>query len=199
MASEIEIANRALSKLGVARLTSLSDNNAQARAVNAAWDLVRDNELRIRRWNFAIARASMAALTSEPVWGFDNEYQLPSDFLALLEIPDAWEAAGLTDYRNSETLPFRIEGTKILTDIAAPLDIRYIYRCDDTSQWDAAFCEAFACKLAYEMCEELTQSNTKKQLLAEDYKQAIRAAARTNAIENPPQPLPDDSWLLSRL
>lgn len=199
MASQVNIVNRALSRLGVARLTSMGDANEQARLASEIWDVTRDAELRSRRWNFAIKRASLAALVTTPTWGFDNEYQLPADFLMLLEIPDAWAAAGLTDYRNQEEVPFRIEGQKILTDLDAPLDIRYMASITDTGTWDSTFCEVMACRLAMEMCEQLTQSNTKFQLLQAAYKDAVRVAQRANAFENPPQPLPDDSWILSRL
>jgi hypothetical protein len=61
------------------------------------------------------------------------------------------------------------------------------------------FAEVFACRLAVEVCERLTQSNTKRQIAWDEYQQAMRAAVRSDAIENPPEPLPDDSWILSRI
>jgi len=199
MASQTDVVNRALSKIGEPRISAIDNSTKVGRIMGGAWDVVRDKELRVRRWNFAIARASLAALTTAPVFGFAYEYQLPSDFLCLLDIDGAWFASGLSDYRNSEEVPFRIEGRKILTDLGAPLLIRYMSRVEDVGSWDAAFVDVMACAMAVECVEEITQSNTKKQLLQQDYKEAVRMATRANAIENPPQPLPDDSWVLSRL
>lgn len=199
MASKVEIANRALTKLGQARITSFSDDSKAARAVSAIWDTLRDAELRARRWSFAIKRDSIAALSSTPSWGFDYEYQLPSDFLALIEIDEGYDVANLNDYIGTPAAPYSIEAGKILTDLEAPLDIRYAYRVTDTAQWDATFVEAFACRLAMELAEDMTQSNSKRQLAFDEYREAIRAAVRANAIERPPVALPDDSWMLSRL
>jgi hypothetical protein len=61
------------------------------------------------------------------------------------------------------------------------------------------FVEAFACRLAMEMAEDLTQSNSKRELAQAEYMAALRGAIRASSVEQPPQALPDNSWLLSRL
>lgn len=199
MASEVEIANRALTKIGASRILSLSDDVEAARSVDSLFSIVRDAELRIRMWKFSITRDSLAALVTTPSWGFDYEYQLPSDCLRVVQVNDIYPGASLSDYRTMDESEWRIEGRKILTDIAAPLKIRYVSQVTDTGQWDAAFTEAFACRLAAELAERLTQSNTKRQLAWDEYKQAISMAVRANAIESAPEPLPDDAWVLTRL
>jgi hypothetical protein len=199
MASQVEIANRALTKLGAARIISFADDNKQSRSVNSMFNVVRDAELRAHLWSFTIKRDSLPALTTTPAWGYDYEYQLPPDCLRLLEVDDIYPGPNLDDYRNANTQEFTIEGLKILTNKDAPLKIRYVSRVADTTQWDATFVEAFACRLAMEMCEDLTQSNSKKESVKDDYNTAIMMAIRANAIELPPQDLPDDSWVMSRL
>lgn len=199
MASQVEIANRALTKLGAARIISFGDDNKQARAVASMFDIVRDAELRAHLWSFSVKRTSLAALESTPNWGYDYEYQLPSDYLRLLQVNDVYPGPSLEDYRNSSVAEYVVEGRKILTNLSAPLKIRYCSRVEGTTQWDATFVEAFACRLASEMCEDLTQSNTKRELANAEYKQAIIAAIKADGIEQPPQDLPDDGWVLSRL
>lgn len=199
MASQVEIANRALTKLGAARIISFADDNKQSRSVNSMFNVVRDAELRAHLWSFTIKRDSLPALTTTPAWGYEYEYQLPPDCLRLLEVDDIYPGPNLDDYRNANTQEFTIEGRKILTNKDAPLKIRYVSRVADTTQWDATFVEAFACRLAMEMCEDLTQSNSKKESVKDDYNTAIMMAIRANAIELPPQDLPDDSWVMSRL
>ncbi len=199
MASQVEIANRALTKIGEARILSLSDDIEAARVIDAQWDIVRDAELRARNWNFSITRTSLAALVATPAWGFDLQYQLPSDCLRVLQVDEFYPGPSMSDYRNASEATWQIEGGKILTDLEAPLKIRYVARIEDTGAWDALFVEAFACRLAVEICERITQSNTKRQLAWDEYKEAVRMAVRADAIENPPEPLPDDSWMLSRL
>ncbi len=199
MASQIAIANRALTKVGEARILSMSDDVEAARVVDSLWDIVRDAEFRIRKWKFTLARASLAALVSVPDWGFDYEYQLPADCLRVLQVGEYYPGGSLSDYRNADESEWKVEGRKILTNEAAPLKIRYIARIEDTGAWDSAFTEAFACRLAAEVVERLTQSNTKKETAWGEYKQAVAMAIRADAIEAAPEPLPDTEWVIGRL
>jgi len=198
MASQVEIANRALTKIGEARITSLADNEA-ARTINSMWDVVRDAELRAHNWNFSITRASLAALVTVPAFRYLYEFQLPSLCLKIIQVGEYYPGPSMSDYRNAPEAPYQIEGRKILTDYPAPLYIRYVKSITDTGSWDALFVEAFASRLAAESCERITQSNTKKQSAQADYKLAISEAVKADAIENPPDSLPDDTWLLSRI
>ena len=199
MASQVDIANRALTKLGAARIISFSDDNKQARAVASMFNIVRDSELRSHIWSFSVKRASLPALTSTPDWGFQKEYQVPSDLLRVLMVNDVYGGPSREDYRNQPVAEYVLEGNKILCNFAAPLKIRYVSRVTDTTQWDSMFVEAFACRLAMELAEDLTQSNTKRELAQSEYVAALRGAIRASALEQPAQDLPDNSWLLSRL
>lgn len=199
MASVIQIANRALTKLGAARIISLDDNNKQARAISSCFEDLRDAELRAHRWQFAIKRDSLPASTDAPVYGFQYQYPLPSDFLRLDMIADQYPDAIMDDYIGVETAEWAIEGNMILTSMSAPLKIRYGAQITDPNQWDALFREALACRIAADICEDLTQSDTKKTNAWAEYKMAINTAIRTGAIERPPQMPPDDNLILSRL
>ena len=185
MASDVEICNRALQKLGSARITSLSDDSPEANAVNACFEILRDAEYRKHPWNFAIKRAQLAADTTDPLFGPAAQYPLPSDFIRLLP-------------SNDSDLDWRIENGAIVTDWGAPLEIRYIYKVTDPNKMDILFRESLSTMIALELCEKLTQSNTKKEGLRVDYKQIISDAKKTNAIENIAQDPPDDSWVTER-
>lgn len=189
MASVAEICNRALQKLGEKRITSITEDSVPARACNACYEVLRDSELRAHLWNFAVKRASLAADSAEPEFGPAVQYSLPSDFLRLLP-NDSW--------RNLNDLDWQIEGRKILTSDAAPLEIRYIYRVTDPNDMDPLFREALSSKMAEEMAEQLTQSNSKKTEAKDSYKDAIAKAKRTNAFENVAQEPPEDTWLTVR-
>lgn len=199
MSSQVEIANRALTKLGAARIISFGDDNKQSRSVQSMFPIVRDAELRAHIWSFAVKRVSLAALTSTPDWGYSFQYELPSDCLRLIQVNDSFQGPDMSNYRNASTAEYMLEGNKILTDYVAPLKIRYIARTVDITQWDATFIEAFACRLAAEMAEDLTQSNQKKDAAWQEYRQALSVAIRSGAVEQQPQDMPDDSWMLSRI
>lgn len=199
MASVIQVANRSLTKLGSGRITSLSDDVKAARSINSCFEDIRDDELRANRWQFAMKRVSLAALASSPEFGFTYQYALPADFLRLDMINDEYPAAVMDNYIGAETQEYMVEGNLILTDIEAPLKLRYIARIDDPNQWDVNFREMVASRIAMEICEDLTQSDTKKNSAAKDYDRAKKVAIRIGAIEKPPATPPDNTWIISRI
>ena len=199
MASQVEIVNRALIKLGSSVISSLGDNSKQARVMSTMWDTVRRAELRRAFWQFALVRTSLPANAAAPGWGYGYAYQLPSDFLRLMQVNDYFAVPSMSDYREGDDSLYSIEGGQIFTDLGAPLKVRYVRDVTDPGAFDALFVETFASALAYESCEAITQSNQKRELAADDRKMALREAVRTGAIEKPPQGLPDDGWMLGRL
>lgn len=187
--SKVQIANLALQKLGVSRkLESLTQDHPNARTLNLAFEPIRRAELRRYNWSFAIKRESIAADGDEPTWGDWTQYSLPNDFLCLIR-----------DDETGQRVDFKIEGLFILSQNAAPLEIRYVADIDDPNYYDALFVEAFASKLALQCCEEITQSTSRKASCESDYEKAIAEARRVGAIEKEAQQFPDDDWLNARI
>ena len=197
--SDVSIANSALSKIGGGSIIALTDDTPAGIAINARYANVRDAELRRHVWRFSVKRAALAALGTTPTFGYDYEYQLPSDCLRVLVAGETAPGLNMAEFRDgSDDLDYTIEGRKILTNISAPLYLRYVYRVTDPTQFDPAFAEAFAARLGYEVCTALSDSTSRKEMAKQDYKDAIREAVRANALEQPATVLPDDSWLASR-
>ncbi len=192
MASKVSIANRALSKLGEDRILLLTDNNKAARTINQMYDDVVDAELRRHNWKFALKRSSLPALADAPAWGFSFQYPLPADFIKLVQVNEFYART------NSQQALWSVESGLILTNLSAPLKVRYVWRVDNPGLFDPLFVEALACRLAMEACETLTQSETKFGRCAEQYKAALSEALRVDSIANPPDELPAGSWLDSR-
>jgi hypothetical protein len=199
VASEVDICNRALGKLGAATIISLDDDDPKAVALKIAYPAVRDKELRQRRWRFALERAQLVADAVAPVFGFTQKFPLPADCLRVIQIGQYDFGPNLADYRSAPTELWSIEGRAILTSISAPLPIRYIKRVEDTGLFDAAFTEAFASRLGYETCYRITQSNEREDRCMRDYSLSIGEARRSNALEVAPNEPTDDTWVMARL
>lgn len=199
MTSNVEIANRALTKIGANRIISLEDNTKEGREVKSMFTILRDAELRKFNWRFAIKRASLAALVDAPAFGYARQFRLPADYIKALQIGDWFPGPDMTDYIGADTTPYQIENGVILTDDAAPLSLRYVARIEDPTLFDPLFVEAFACKLAMELAEPITQSSTKRDQARGEYKDAIAEAVRANSIEAPPAKVADDTWIMARL
>lgn len=59
MATQLQIANLALTRLGDARIASISEQSKAARAISAVWDHVRDEVLAKHPWNRCVERAQI--------------------------------------------------------------------------------------------------------------------------------------------
>lgn len=206
MTSSVEIANRALSKLGAARITSLDDDNKPARAMKARYTLLRDAELEAYPWRFAIKLTSLPALASAPLYGYANAYQRPFDDLRPISIGDhpvLHEAVGVVyaagyTYQ-SGTAPFEIIGQEIHSDFGPPLKYQYVQRVTDSGFYPPLFVEALACRLAADAAEELTQNAGKYDRAVAMYDRAIAEARRVNAMYRPPSLRTPGRFILSRL
>lgn len=198
MAAAIDIANRALVLLGEKRITSLDDQTKGAATCKSQYDLTRQSELRAHRWGFAMKRAQLGASTTPPAFGFANLFPFPVDLVRLDFVGDCFAGASTTDYRSWPEATFAVEGRAIVTDLAAPLDIRYVWDITDATQFDALFVDAFAHRLAIDVCMAMTDSSSKKQTLGVAYSLIIGDAVSVNAIERPPDVIADDSWILVR-
>lgn len=185
MASEVDIANLALTKLGdEAGLLSLADDTRAGRALVGIYADVRDATLRDHPWNFATKRAALAQDAAAVVWGGWNAFLVPVDFLRLLEIendPD-WQ----------------LEANRLLVRQPGPLNIRYTSRVTDTGRFDALFVEALACNLAKQVAVRLTGSNSLAAAASDEYKAALNRARGVDGKENPPEAFPEDDWLIAR-
>lgn len=189
MAADVDVCNRALQKLGAKRISSIDEDSTNARACKAALPVLLAAELQSHRWCFSIRRFALAADAVAPEFGRRNSFTLPAEHLALL--PPYPEM-------NSPYRDWVVEGNKIVTSEGSPLYVRCIILVTDYNLMHPLFREALASKMAVELCEELTQSNTKKADAKDDYKEAIAKAKRANAIESVPAKSPEDSWVTGR-
>lgn len=203
MAAQIDIFNRALVILGEERVSSPSQDVKAARELSAVWETTRRALLRGYRWGFAMKRAQLAALASAPLTQFDFQYLLPSDFLRLDFVGDFFVGLSLTDYRTSDESEYALganaSGTVLETNLAAPLSVRYVADLTVTTTYDALFTEALAAKLAVDTGWSLTKSGTAIKIARDAFMASIQAAISVGAIERPPVPTADDSWIMSRL
>lgn len=188
--SETSICNLALQKLGAARIVDLDEDSDNARACDASYEAVRDQVLRGNKWRFALKRTTLAPSATEPDFFYENAFVLPADCLRPIFPPRL-------------DLDWKVENHEgdlaILTNDGDTLELRYLAKITDTTLYDPLFVDALACKLAWQLCETITQSTSKKDSLMNEYAFAIREAKRINAIEIGHLIQPIDEWVSGRL
>lgn len=193
--SSTSIANRALQMLGAASILALTDNSKEARESNRCYDDCRRAELRAHPWNFSFKRALLAPSATPPAFGFGYAFPLPADCLRV-PLPNDfdldWEIEGRAILTNSTNSPW---SASVPSGTGASLALRYVADIEDATLFDATFCEALAARMAGEMCEVLTQSNQKAQIVQGRYKDALAVAHACDALENLPAEPPVDPWV----
>lgn len=173
MASVVDICNLALSHLGQGSIASISEDTEPARLCNRHYTMARDAVLRNHPWNFASARAQLAALAQAPAFEFANAFQLPADCLRALWL------------YNAEGYAWKVEGRTLLCDLTT-VKLQYIKQVTDTAEFDALFVLALSHYIAMQIALPLTEDAVKRKAEADAYKLALQDAREVDAQEGIP-------------
>lgn len=173
MATAVSISNLALTVLGADRITSLSDNTENARRITAIYDSCLEDVLRAHPWNFAITRIKLSLLVSTPAFGYDYEFQLPSDCLRVIEVSDSINL--ITE--------FKIEGRKLLSNYDS-IYIKYIANITDPNQYTSQFIFVLSSRIAAEIAYAITNNKANAELITQMYVARLQQAKETDAQES---------------
>lgn len=92
-----------------------------------------------------------------------------------------------------------IEGNYLLTTDSAPIAFRYVADVSRVTKFDPMFAEAFASRIALEVCEPITQSTEKLTTISKIYHQFVVEARLVNGIEAGPEMPDEDDFITTRL
>ena len=184
--SEVSVCNQALIWLGGNVITALTDGSAEAIACNAVYDPLRDAVLEDREWTFAVARIQPAALVATPVFGFDKQFQIPSNVIRVLQVSDA--TAGVIG--SSATMQGRYnkvewlrEGDTIVANNVDAIYARVLTRITDVTKFSPAFVQALAARIAMDLAIPITGSRGLQSDMAALYGEKLRMAASTDGLQ----------------
>ena len=184
MASQVDIANIALSNLGEQPISSLTEANQRARACEGRFNDVRDMVLRSHLWNCAMTRVQLVADGTAPVWGYNYKYPLPADCLRVIAVKDV-------EYS------WKIEGGYIVSDDGS-MYIVYVRKEENPEVYDALLVQAMGCRLAAECAQDITGKTALKDSMMAKYLAVLSEARSADAAEGTPQKIESDLWLESR-
>lgn len=189
--SVTEICNMALDLLEEAPIDSIDDDRSVARWFKrnfwpTAWALMRKHP-----WNFAMDRRSLVAEATNPAFGWGKAYPVPAEWLRVLPLTcDALE--------NGASIPFKLEGERILTNAGSPLKARGILRVDNTGLFDNMFCDALAANLAMKASHFITGKQSYAERMGTVFNGALYDAQVTDALEGTPDTAEDSFWVNAR-
>ena len=185
MTALIDLVNRALEKLGQEALVSLDQTSPYAAKVKRVWPGVLDSVLREHSWRSATRRLKLNRLAEAPLFGWDYRYQLPPDFVSLVQTHPA-------------NIQVEIEGDSILCNEKS-LGLAYVARLDNPDLYDGALKECLVLKLAAELAYGTTASASLAQALEQQYREKLKDARHQNANESPTPGWQLGSWAQAKL
>ena len=186
MASEVQICNLALTKIGEDQISSLTDNSKAARLCNLHYEPLRDAVLRGHLWNFAIKRVILALSTNTPAFDYAYQHALPVDYLRAFDV-NLISAA-----------EWKIENGFLLSD-SDEVTLKYIARITDPDLFDVLFRDCLAARIAAELAQPITDDKKLTEQMFSIYNGKIAEARSMDAMEGTPENITADAWLDSRL
>lgn len=113
-----------------------------------------------------------------------NVFRLPNGYLR--EAPQDPKAGAISYLGVMGGLQFNdwtYDGDFITSTSSEPISYRFVADVTNVTKFDDMFCEALAARIAYEVCEPVTQSTAKQQACATAYKKFMDEASMVNSIE----------------
>jgi hypothetical protein len=112
-----------------------------------------------------------------------NIYRLPWGFIDTApQDPKAGGVSWLGAPSNNYETDWLYESDYIISLQVDPIHLRYSGDWSDVKRMDPLFCEALAARVAYEICESITQSTDKLKTLTGLYQNVVSSAKNQNGI-----------------
>lgn len=199
MSASVEIANFALSHLGIGKeISSFDEKSAEASACDRFYDVALEAVLRDFAWPFATKIDALALVEEDPNDEWSFSYRYPSDCLHVRRI-----LSGTRNDTRQSRVPYRIiqddEGLLILTDLGEA-EMEYTLRADDPVRYPPDFKMAFSFRLAAYIAPRITSGDRSKmrEQMLQLYAYEISAAKATAGNEEQPDELPDSEFIRAR-
>ncbi|MBT0726813.1 hypothetical protein HGT73_05350 [Rosenbergiella australiborealis] len=173
MTSSVSICSNALLALGGHPINDLSEATEHARLCANIYPTVRNNLLRAHPWNCAVKRVVLSPTTATPIFGFSQQFTLPSDLLRLLSVGEV-----------ADDIDYQLEGNRLLANINM-LKVRYIFRNEDESTWDAALIQVAEAMMQARLAYAVTGSTSLRDSLTQEANYLLRQAKSIDGQEQP--------------
>jgi len=162
MASEVQICNMALTRIGAAPIVSLSDGTTSANLCNTLIDDLSYRAMIQGSWTTCIFRQELAQTAFAPEYEYTYEYQLPTSPKCLKVL----------DVDGDPYIEYKVEGDKLLTD-ETEVFLRYIGVPTSTEDYGPLLTEAIETLLASYLAYPITANKELAAGLKKEYEELV--------------------------
>ena len=180
--TELEIDNLSLSRIGAKRITQAQLDADPITNVNAGhcdlhYEQTRDALQRSHWWRFARARAELDQSDTDPDFEWDNQFELPDDFLRFRSIFEETDST-------SRGRRHAIEGELLLTNLSA-VSLLYIKQVTTVEDFDPLYVEVLVLTLALKLVPPIAGVGSAGQNLLSEIKKELKPLiAQVRAVDD---------------
>lgn len=175
----LSVANTALVRINKQPLQTLDDVSNSALLCNQMIPGCVMNILNLNDWHSARKRVLLAPLMDKPPFGFSHSFQMPSDFVRLVEV--------------CSELPWKREGNTVLSD-EDTLPVIYIAYPSAPTELDPLLLDAITTQLAAQLAVSLTADSSLVSLLYQEAEIKIQKAKLQEDAGEPDEKPDFHSW-----
>lgn len=183
-----DILNKALTLVGAAPVTSISQDSNNARVLNRTYEISLRSILGECKWNFATKRENLSLSNDTLDWydtGISTVYVKPPDIIRIYGV-------------SSPGVQWKEIGDYIVSDTGS-LGLEYTYFLDDPTKYPSLFVDAFVDKLASDIAYMIVNSGSLGEKYLEKYERiSLPKATAANSQSGIQQTLKDDAWELAK-
>ena len=188
MTDEVTICNQALTWLGANTIISLDDVSVEGVFCKTNYAQLRDTVLEEGRWTFATKRYTLSTKSgTDPDWGFNNRFILPTTWLLVLQARNDTE-----DDDGRSNIKWSIEDGHLLSD-EDTVYVKVIQQVTDPTKFTNTFRQALAARIGAEGAVPLTESTAKERLMWQLYGQKLSVAWGLDGSQGSSQRIVNDS------
>lgn len=200
MASKTEIANLAISHLGIGKeIANLeTEQTEEAGACRRYYDFAKDATLADLDWTFATKFATLNLIEESPTDEWRYSYRYPVDCINMRRL-----VSGVRYDTSSTRIPFKIltdSSARIIYTDEAEAQAEYTYRVENPGIFSPDFSLALSFRLASYIAPRLTGGDPfkMKQEMLSQYELEIGRAKMKNMNEEAPDILPESEFISTR-
>lgn len=187
MATQTEICNLALDRIGDHIIQNITDGTPTANTCLRIYDTILEEVLRSANWNCAIERSELTENAETPPFEWEHSFALPEDpkCLRVIQMEDASSI-------------FKVEGRNLLTNEAV-CKIKWVGKIVNPDHLDALCTKAFYLSMAVAMAYNRTGVNTVKNGLMQELSDTLAEAKSIDALEGDPDQAQYSIWNFARI
>lgn len=211
MASQLDVCNLALLRLGQGKIVSLSEGSVEANYLTQFWDADRRAALRDYAWNFAASKPTLLTAYDNTAFDLARDfvyvYALPSDCIRALELfagatMQSFPPTDVNFTDASQTLTelmfFKVRSGRTLVTNLADAYLQYTKDITDVSKFDDQFVEALSYRLAVDLALPITGNAGFANAMTQLYRGSLLSARKSDATERRDRIRVGRSFLQSR-